>query len=68
MKHETLNTLEVTRWCNRCGCSTQHRVSGKRVGACIRCAGTAAGKDGMSKKQEKAAADREELDRNPRFF
>jgi len=33
-EHYTRNTLEVTRWCNRCARFTQHAVSGGRVGQC----------------------------------
>ena len=32
--HFTKNTLETTKWCNRCGRSTQWLVSDGRLGRC----------------------------------
>ncbi len=34
-EHYTRNTLEATKWCNRCGRPTQHAVSGGRIGRCL---------------------------------
>jgi hypothetical protein len=33
-EHYTRNTEGAPRWCNKCGRSTVHRVSGGRIGRC----------------------------------
>ena len=36
-EHYTRNTLEATKWCNRCGRPTQHAVSAGRIAHCLDC-------------------------------
>jgi len=36
-QHYTKNTLEATKWCNRCSRKTRHAVSGNRIGHCLEC-------------------------------
>jgi hypothetical protein len=36
-QHYTLNTIETSAWCTRCGKRTPHRVSGRKLSYCIPC-------------------------------
>lgn len=36
-QHYTKNTLSAAKWCGKCGKTTQHRVTGGRVGSCEEC-------------------------------
>jgi len=36
-EHYTRNTLETTRWCNKCRQHTQWRVSAGRISHCLSC-------------------------------
>lgn len=36
-QHYTLNTVEVSEWCNKCGKNTPHRVAGRKLQYCIPC-------------------------------
>jgi len=63
MFHETKNMISMSAWCNVCGKTTQHSVSGKRQGPCLEHA-----KTGMSKAQEKRAEQREKDEREPRLL
>jgi hypothetical protein len=62
-EHYTTNTESVTRFCNRCGRPTQHRVSGGRVGRCMEHESPH-----ESKRQVKARKSREEAEKNPPLF
>lgn len=37
VQHYTLNTVEVSEWCNRCRKNTPHRVADRRLQFCIPC-------------------------------
>jgi hypothetical protein len=36
-QHYTLNTVEASEWCNKCGKNTPHRVADRRLQYCIPC-------------------------------
>lgn len=36
-QHYTLNTVEVAKWCNRCGKETPHHVAARRAQYCKPC-------------------------------
>lgn len=63
MKHETRNTVEMTRWCSRCGRATRHRVDDRRPGPCLEHEG-----QGMTRKQAAAAKQRAFDEQNPKMF
>ena len=36
-QHYTLNTVEASEWCRRCGKATMHRIDNRQVGPCLVC-------------------------------
>ncbi len=36
-QHYTLNTVEVSAWCGKCGKHTPHRVTERRLQYCLPC-------------------------------
>lgn len=68
MKHETRNTLEITKWCNTCRRMTQHRVSDRRVGTCLEHGARGADAEGRSRRQIEEAKRREKEEREPKLF
>lgn len=62
-EHYTLNTLEDTKWCNRCGKPTQHSVSGNRIGRCLEHHSPE-----LTKKQQRHHNKLENERRNPTLF
>lgn len=62
-QHYTRNTSQVMHYCSTCRRHTMHRVADRRLGSC-----TEHGPTGMSKKQEKAAREREEREQQPELF
>lgn len=62
-QHYQRNTVGVTQWCNTCGRMTIHRVDDRRVGVC-----TEHQKTGMSKAQQKRAAQQEKAVKEPELF
>jgi len=63
MQHYQRNTVRVTKYCPTCKRMTMHRVDDRRVGVCTEHCAT-----GMSKAQEKRAAQKAYEEQNPRLF
>lgn len=62
-QHYQRNVVGVSRYCPTCGKVTMHRVDDRRMGTC-----TEPHVFGMSKAQEKRAAEKATDDRQPGLF
>jgi len=63
MQHYQRNTCGILKFCPTCGKKTMHQVNDRRVGTC-----TEPHVFGLSKAQEKQAAEKAKRDRQPGFF